>query len=112
MAFTGEFSDGTVDAATPTEFGVDCGCGGDDDSGSLPAPTPSPPTPTPPTPTPGGSCAAGSGVTVTSSEFPLLEGCLAELVFDGGEVEFQSDTGVIFAFIADGQTVVSFLYYS
>ena len=35
---------------------------------------------------------------MTSSEFPLLEGCLAEIdVFEGGEVEFLSDTGIIIA---------------
>ncbi|CAM9989444.1 unnamed protein product [Ectocarpus fasciculatus] len=44
------------------------------------------------------TCAEGSGVTVTSSMFPLLEGCLVEMdLIDGGEVEFvgATETGVI-----------------
>jgi len=36
------------------------------------------------------SCAAGSGVTVTSSPFPLLEGCLTE-----SNDEYSSDTGLV-----------------
>ena len=41
---------------------------------------------------------AGSGVTVTSSEFPELEGCLAEVdLYVNNEVEFVSDTGLIVA---------------
>ena len=44
------------------------------------------------------SCPEGSGVTVTSSEFPLLEGCLQESEgarFLNSHVEFSSDTGLI-----------------
>ncbi|CAM9789902.1 unnamed protein product [Ectocarpus sp. 4 AP-2014] len=42
------------------------------------------------------TCAEGSGVTVTSSMFPLLEGCLVEMdLIEGGEVEFVGETGVI-----------------
>lgn len=42
------------------------------------------------------TCAEGSGVTVTSSMFPPLEGCLAEMdLIEGGEVEFVGETGVI-----------------
>lgn len=42
------------------------------------------------------TCAEGSGVTVTSSLFPLLEGCLFEMdMFVGGYVEFVGDTGMI-----------------
>ncbi|CAM9671157.1 unnamed protein product, partial [Ectocarpus sp. 12 AP-2014] len=42
------------------------------------------------------TCAEGSGVTVTSSMFPLLEGCLVEMdLVEGGEVEFVGETGVI-----------------
>eukprot|EP00903_Cladosiphon_okamuranus_P011461 g10795.t1 len=85
-------------------FGVDCGCNGD--GGSLPAPTPTPPTPTPPTPTTGGSCAEGSGITVTSSEFPLLEGCLEEIdsVDAYAGPEFVSETGLIVNFLPEGET--------
>lgn len=44
------------------------------------------------------TCATGSGVFVTSSEFPLLEGCLFEGdIYTNNEVEFQSDTGIIIA---------------
>ena len=50
------------------------------------------------------SCAVGSGVTVTSSEFPLLEGCLQE--FDG---DFASATGAILGLVPDGATSVILL---
>ncbi len=44
------------------------------------------------------SCTAGSSVFVTSSEFPLMEGCLAELdLYINNEVEWVSDTGLIIA---------------
>lgn len=41
------------------------------------------------------TCAEGSGVTVTSSLFPLLEGCLAEMDVLDGEMEFIGDAGMI-----------------
>lgn len=44
------------------------------------------------------TCPDGSGVTVTSPEFPLLEGCLEESEdsrFANDHVEFSSDTGAI-----------------
>lgn len=94
---TGLFPDGTVDLATSTTFGVDCGC----DGGSLPAPTP----------TPGGSCAEGSGVTVTSSDFPLLEGCLAEIdLFTNEGPEFLSGTGII-VYDEGDTTVIVFVFW-
>ncbi len=45
------------------------------------------------------ACADGSGVFVTSSEFPELEGCLAEVdvYINTNEIEFLSDTGLIVA---------------
>ncbi|CBJ26644.1 expressed unknown protein [Ectocarpus siliculosus] len=44
------------------------------------------------------TCAEGSGVTVTSSMFPLLEGCLVETdLIEGGEAEFVGETGMIAA---------------
>lgn len=36
------------------------------------------------------TCAAGSGVTVISSSFPLLKGCLVK-----SDDEYSSDTGLI-----------------
>lgn len=49
------------------------------------------------------TCAAGSGVTVTSSLFPLMEGCLVEDdIFVGGEIEYDGDTGLILAML-DGE---------
>lgn len=56
------------------------------------------------------TCSDGSGVTVTSSEFPLLEGCLDEFEdtrFANGQVEFLSSTGLIVSSLteATGSTV-------
>ena len=50
------------------------------------------------------TCADGSGVTVTSTEFPLLEGCLGESEdarFNNAQVEFSSDTGIILAGVTE-----------
>eukprot|EP00752_Nemacystus_decipiens_P017371 g15566.t1 len=118
------FPDGSVDYGTATTFGVECGC--DDDRGGVsptpvtttPAPvtvsptpgtdTPSPvAAPTAPSPTPTGSCPDGSSITVTSSEFPNLEGCLSEVeVFEGGEIEYltESGLGIIYATTPTGET--------
>lgn len=42
------------------------------------------------------TCGVGSGVSVTSSEFPLLEGCLDEIdLYINSEFEFISSTGII-----------------
>lgn len=51
------------------------------------------------------SCSAGSGVTVTSSEFPVLEGCLIETeVFVNFQVEYVTEDGlgIIVAFVPTG----------
>ncbi len=96
---TGSFASGD-DLATDTTFGVDCGCDGGDDDGPVPTPT----TPAPaPTFSGSSSCAAGSGVTVTSSEFPLLEGCLTELelVDTNDEVEYATAAGQGFIYAAE-----------
>jgi len=48
-------------------------------------------------------------VFVTSSEFPMLEGCLSEIeIFAGGEIEYlnEAGTGVIYATVPTGQTEV------
>eukprot|EP00752_Nemacystus_decipiens_P002667 g2495.t1 len=104
------FPDGSVDYATATTFGVECGC--DDDDGGVVTPTPDT-TPTPvaaptaPSPTPTGSCPDGSSITVTSSEFPNLEGCLTEVeVFEGGMTEYltESGLGIIYATTPTGET--------
>ena len=115
MTSAGVYPDGSGFVATATTFSVDCGCDG-------PAPTPAATTTTtpsssdrgaaPPTSSStsaGETCAAGSGVTVTSSDFPDLEGCLEEIdLYVNNEVEFVSDTGLILAGGAttDPQTVI------
>eukprot|EP00903_Cladosiphon_okamuranus_P011462 g10796.t1 len=91
---------GWVDA-TATTFSVDCGlglhscaCGQLFYIRDCPSPTPA-----------GGTfCAAGAWVSVTSSEFPELEGCLEETEYyaDDG-VEYVSATGVIFSSVPDGE---------
>lgn len=54
------------------------------------------------------SCTSG-GVTVTSSEFPLLEGCLAEIdIFTNDGFEYLSLTGLIIADVPAGFTEVCF----
>lgn len=105
---TGDFSDGVVDYASSDTFGVGCGC---DDDGGTPAPTPGPTAVPTIGPTPaGGDCSAGSGITVTSTTFPDLEGCLREVdSVAGGELEYESDTGAIFAHTPVGKDLVRFL---
>eukprot|EP00752_Nemacystus_decipiens_P018688 g16752.t1 len=110
------FPDESVDYGTSTTFDVDCGCDGDRGISSTPSTTtsstdittPSPvPAPTAPSPTPTGSCPDGSSITVTSSEFPNLEGCLSEVeVFEGGEIEYLTEDGlgIILASAPTGQT--------
>ena len=113
MTAAGVFPDGTDDYATSTTFGVDCGCDGSATTSETPAPlTPA----TSPTPSAGDACAAGSGVSVTSSEFPNLEGCMAEIeVFDeNDEIEYltESGLGVILSFLPTGYTEVQYLICS
>ncbi len=56
------------------------------------------------------SCPEGSGVTVTSSEFPQLDGCLVETELDdtNGEVEYvtESGQGVIYSVTPTGYAEV------
>lgn len=95
--------------ATSTTFGVECGCDGvvDDDAVGGLTPAPSGVQSSVATPAPASSCAAGSGVSVTSSEYPKLEGCLEEAdVFSKDGVEFWSATGVIASVVPDGEVTV------
>lgn len=120
LAWIGEFADGKVDYAPTSVFAVDCGCDGDDD-GATPAPTlgstPAPTTTAPIVPATaapsqtGGDCATGTGVTVTSTEFPLLEGCLLEVDYidPGGELDYTSGTGAILALPTVGEAEVRLL---
>ena len=56
----------------------------------------------PPTPAASGDCAADSSLGVTSTAFPLVEGCLEEVVLvEGGELEYLSSTGLIVALPLD-----------
>lgn len=133
-AATGVDSADNVFLATGTDFIVDCGCNGV--VSPTPTTTTSPAATTPPvergldfTPSPVDSastssspgavdspgavgdpdtCAAAS-VTVISSEFPLLEGCLIEAdIFEGGEVEYVGgEAGLIYAGSAESDTDVS-----
>jgi len=97
LGATGRFPGSSdVELATATTFGVDCGC----DGSFPPTPTSSAPgeTPSSSSTSAGTTCVAGAGVNVTSSEFPELEGCLAEIdLYLNNEVEFASDTGLIIA---------------
>lgn len=62
-------------------------------------------TASPPTPAASGDCAADSSLGVTSTAFPLLEGCLEEVVLvTGGELEYMSSTGLIVALALDEAT--------
>ncbi|CAN0500726.1 unnamed protein product, partial [Ectocarpus sp. 12 AP-2014] len=57
------------------------------------------------------TCAEGSGVTVTSSMFPLLEGCLVEMdLVEGGEVEFVGETGVIASELNSGDVDAEYIW--
>lgn len=58
------------------------------------------------------TCAEGSGVGVTSSEFPAMEGCLEEtdLVTTNDGPEFASSTGIIFNGVAESEDVVRVLW--
>lgn len=52
-----------------------------------------------------GDCAADSSLGVTSTAFPLLEGCLEVVVLvAGGELEYMSSTGLIVAFAPNETT--------
>lgn len=122
-------ADDNIGYPTGTDFVVECGC----DGVVSPSPTPSTSpattaapigrgldlTPAPadssstsavaPAPTSaGGTCAAGAGVSVTSSEFPQVEGCLVETdIYDNDGVEYVSATGAIFSGVPEGDVTVS-----
>ena len=56
-------------------------------------------------------CTDGSSIFITSSEFPILEGCLSETeIFAGGEIEYITESGLGFIYAAepDGMTEVLF----
>ena len=66
--------DGTFEAATASEFSIDCGCSSATitDSGDMLPPV-FPPSPTPPVGS--DSCGDGDAFTIISDEFPETEGC-------------------------------------
>ena len=74
-----------------------------------PADSPSSSAVAPSSPTPASSsCAVGSGVTVTSSEFPLLEGCLEEVdIYNNDGFEYLSATGIIVTVVPEDNDTVS-----
>ena len=99
----GGFPDGSVDYGTSTTFGVDCGCDEDATTTETPAPTATTRgglTPSPTSTSAGDACAAGSGVFVTSSEFPEMEGCMVEIEIleENDEIEYITETGLAFIY--------------
>jgi len=115
---------GEAYVATDSQFAVACGCDGapapavTDPPAVVGTPAPSGSSreiPTTPAPEPttsamtsptasaaGGDCPADESLGVTSTAFPLLEGCLEEMVLQaGGELEYLSSTGLIAALPPD-----------
>lgn len=107
---TGVFSGDVPEAATATTFGVECGCDGvaNDDATGVVSSTPASSTSSSPDAVASPDGCAEASVSVTSSEFPLLEGCLVETdIFEGGEIEYVGgDAALIYADNSEGEMEV------